>query len=104
VVEELSTEFDDIMPNVRERADGSFEIVFSSNRPTWGHGQAAYGQQDVYTARAWWPSGGWTTPRNLGETVNTAGVEQRATLSRDGKRMYFGRDGDIYVSTRDGKN
>jgi hypothetical protein len=104
VVEELSTEYDDIMPNVRERADGSFEIVFSSNRPTWGRGQAAYGQQDVYTARSWWPTGGWSAPRNLGENVNTAGVEQRATLSRDGKRMYFGRDGDIFLSTRDGKN
>jgi hypothetical protein len=104
VVEELSTEFEDIMPNVRERADGSFEIVFSSNRPTWGRGQAALGGQDVYTARAWWPTGGWTAPRNLGDSVNTAGVEQRATLSKDGKRMYFGRDGDIYMSTRDGRN
>jgi hypothetical protein len=104
VVEELSTEFEDIMPNVRERADGSFEIVFSSNRPTWGRGQAAFGQQDVYSARAWWPTGGWSAPRNLGDTVNTPGVEQRATLSRDGKRMYFGRDGDLFVSTRDGKN
>lgn len=104
VVEELSTEFEDIMPNVRERADGSFEIVFSSNRPTWGRGQAAFGGQDVYTARAWWPTGGWTAPKNLGENVNTAGVEQRATLSHDGKRMYFGRDGDIFMSTRGGKN
>jgi hypothetical protein len=104
VVRELSTEYEDIMPNVRERVDGSFEIVFSSNRPTWGRGQAAFGQQDVYSARAWWPTGGWSAPRNLGDTVNTAGVEQRATLSKDGKRMYFGRDGDIYVSTRDGKN
>jgi hypothetical protein len=34
VVKELSTEFEDIMPNVRARDDGSFEIVFSSNRPT----------------------------------------------------------------------
>jgi hypothetical protein len=104
VVEELSTEFEDIMPNVRERDDGSFEIVFSSNRPTWGRGQAAFGAQDVYTSRSWWPTGSWSAPRNLGEAVNTAGVEQRATLSHDGKRMYFGRDGDIYLSTRDGKN
>jgi hypothetical protein len=104
VVTELSTEFDDIMPNVRERADGTFEIVFASNRPTWGRGQAAFGQQDIYVSRAYWPTGGWSTPRNLGPTVNTAGVEQRSTLSHDGKRLYFGRDGDIFVSTRDGKN
>lgn len=104
VVTELSTEFDDIMPNVRERADGMFEIVFASNRPTWGRGQAAFGQQDIYISKSWWPTGGWSSPKNLGPEVNTAGVEQRSTLSHDGKRLYFGRDGDIYVSTRDGKN
>jgi hypothetical protein len=103
VMEELSTEFDDIMPNVREREDGSFEIVFSSNRPTWGLGQAAFGGQDVYYARSWWLTGLWSEPRNLGEAVNTAGVEQRSTLSKDGKRLYFGRDGDIFMSTRVGK-
>jgi hypothetical protein len=78
--------------------------LFSGNRPTWGRGKAAFGQQDVYTSRAYWPTGGWTAPKNLGENVNTAGTEQRATLSHDGMRMYFGRDGDIYVSTRDGKH
>ncbi|HTU64743.1 MAG TPA: hypothetical protein VMF52_02230 [Steroidobacteraceae bacterium] len=102
VVKELSTEFDDIMPNVRETEDGSFEIVFASNRPTWGRGQAAFGQQDIYISRAYWPTGGWSAPKNLGENVNTAGVEQRSTLSADGKRLYFGRDGDIFMSTRDG--
>ena len=40
----------------------------------------------------------------IGETVNTAGVEQRSTLSKDGKRLYFGRDGDIFMSTRSGKH
>lgn len=104
VVAELSTEFEDIMPNVRERDDGSFEIVYSSNRPTWGRGQAAFGQQDVYISRSWWPTGSWSAPRNLGDAVNTAGVEQRSTLSHDGARLYFGRDGDIFMSTRKGKH
>jgi hypothetical protein len=103
VVAELSTEFEDIMPNVHERADGSFEIVFSSNRPTWGRGQAAFGGQDVYVSRSWWPTGSWSAPRNLGGAVNTAGVEQRSTISHDGNRLYFGRDGDIFMSTRTGK-
>src|SRR5689334_8456894 len=102
VVKELSTEHEDIMPNVRERDDGSFEIVFSSDRPTWGHGQPAKGKQDVYISYAWWPTGRWSAPRNLGDAVNTAGVEQRATLSADGQRLYFGRDGDIFVSQRPG--
>jgi hypothetical protein len=102
VVKELSTEFEDIMPNVRARDDGSFEIVFSSNRPTWGRNQRANGGQDVYIAQSWWLTGRWSEPRNLGDAVNTAGVEQRATLSADGKRLYFGRDGDIFVSRRSG--
>jgi len=104
VVEGVSTEFEDIMPNVRVRDDGFFEMVFSSNRPTWGNGQPAKGQQDVYISYAVWPTGKWSAPRNLGDAVNTPGVEQRATLSADGKRMYFGRDGDIYVSQRSGRH
>lgn len=101
VVAELSVPgYDDIMPNVRERDDGSFEIVFSSNRPTWGRDQKAFGGQDVYISRSWWPIGFWAQPLNLGTAVNTAGNEQRATLSHDGKRLHFGRDGDIYVSER----
>ena len=98
VVTELSTpDYDDIMPNVRARDDGSFEVVYSSNRPTWGHGTPAHGGQDVYYARSWTLVGEWTTPQNL-ESVNTAGMEQRSTLSADGKRLYFGRDGDIYTA------
>jgi hypothetical protein len=58
----------------------------------------------VYVSRSWWLTGSWSAPRNLGETVNTAGVEQRSTLSKDGKRLYFGRDGDIFMSTRSGKH
>jgi hypothetical protein len=104
IIQELSTEFEDIMPNVRDREDGSFEIVFSSNRPTWGRGQPAFGAQDVYIARSWWLTGAWSAPKNLGETVNTAGIEQRSTLSKDGKRLYFGRDGDIFMSTRNDKH
>jgi len=102
VVRELSTEFEDIMPNVRARDDGSFEIVFSSNRPTWGRNYPAKGGQDVYISQSWWLTGRWSTPVNLGEAVNTPGVEQRATLSADGKRLYFGRDGDLFVSGRSG--
>ena len=97
----LSTpDFEDIMPNVRVSEGGALEMVFSSNRPTWGRNQAAFGGQDVYVAYSWWPSKGWTAPQNLGAAVNTAGIEQRATLSRDGRRLYFGRSGDIYMSER----
>ncbi len=102
-IAELSTkDYEDIMPNVRVREDGALEMVFSSNRPTWGGKQAAFGGQDVYVAYSWWPTKGWSAPQNLGPAVNTAGVEQRATLSHDGQRLYFGRNGDIFTSNRKG--
>lgn len=97
----LNSELDDFMPNVRPRERGGFEIVFNSSRPTWGrHNASAYGSQDVYTSYAWLPTGPWASPINLGENVNTAGAETRATISGDGRRLHFGRDGDIYVSYR----
>jgi hypothetical protein len=42
----------------------------------------------------------WSTPVNLGGNVNTLGNETRASLSGDGHRLHFGRDGDVYVSER----
>lgn len=99
-VDGLNTSGADIMPNVRERDFGGYEIVFSSNRPSSKASGTAYGQQDVYMAFAWFLPGPWTQPVNVGKGVNTEGVEQRSTLSADGKRLYFGRDGDIYVSER----
>lgn len=100
-IDALSTpNFEDIMPNVRVRPEGVLEMVFSSNRSTWGSNQAAFGGQDVYIAYSWSATTGWTAPKNLGTAVNTGGTEQRATLSHDGKRLYFGRDGDIFLSER----
>jgi hypothetical protein len=101
VVASLSSPYEDFMPNVRPRDNGGFEIVFNSDRPTWGRkGEKAYGGQDVYTSTAWWLPGYWTSPTNLGPNVNTEASETRATLSSDGKRLHFGRSGDIYVSER----
>lgn len=90
-VDRLSTEFDDRMPNVRK--DGR-EIVFSSNRP------GGYGGQDVYISTRRSVFLPWSAPINAGPNVNTAGNETRASLSGDGRRLHFGRDGDIYVSNR----
>lgn len=96
VIDALSSPSEDVMPNVREREHGGYEIVFSSNRP----GGAGENTQDVYMAFAWFLPGPWSRPVNVGDGVNKGGNEQRATLSQDGKRLYFGRDGDIYVSER----
>lgn len=96
VVRSLSTEYEDMMPNIRVREDAGFEVVFNSNRP-----DGAQGGQDVYWS---WVErldrDNWRTPQNLGPSINTAGSETRATLSADGQRLNFGRDGDIYTSER----
>jgi len=92
-INELSTGFDDRMPNVSK--DG-LEIVFSSNRNDLG----GLGAQDVYISRRECTEDPWGPPVNAGPNVNTAGSETRATMSWDRKRLYFGRDGDVYTSTR----
>ena len=103
----LSTpDFHDLMPNVRERPEGGYEMVFSSDRTRSPLGSAPKGGQDVYMSFAWFLPGPWTPPVNLGDAINTDGTEQRATLSHDGKRLYFGRvpangTSDIYVSERE---
>lgn len=96
-VVELNTEFDDRMPNVR--SDG-LEIVFSSLRPTDAKGMTAFGNFDVYVARRRNTMKPFSAPVNLGPNVNTAGSETRSTISWDHKRLYFGRDGEIYSSSR----
>jgi hypothetical protein len=96
-VRELNTEFDDRMPNVR--SDG-LEVVFSSTRPTDAQGTAAFGSFDVYVSRRHNTKQPWSAPVNLGPNVNSPGSETRSTISWDGRRLYFGRDGDIYSSTR----
>ena len=85
------------MPNVS--ADG-LEIVFSSLRPTDARGTKSLGNFDVYASRRSSTKKRWSEPINLGRNVNSAGSETRPTISWDGGRLYFGRDGDIYVSTR----
>ena len=39
-------------------------------------------------------------PVNLGANVNTAGSETRSSISADRKRLYFGRDGEIFMAKR----
>lgn len=93
LVAELSTPAHDFMPNVRK--DG-LEIVFNSNRG----GAGSFGGQDVYGATRASTSDPWSAPVNLGSAVNTGGNETRSSLSWDGRRLHFGRDGEIFVSTR----
>lgn len=84
----------DMMPNVSRNG---LEVVFNSTRSASG----AQGGQDIYRSTRSSTAEPWSTPVNLGTAVNTAGAETRASLSGDGHRLTFGRDGDIYVSTRE---
>lgn len=90
-VAELSTSADDRMPNVRK--DG-LEVVFSSNRQ-------GFNGQDIYVATRASTSHPWNAPVRIDNTaINTAADETRASLSGDGTRLYFGRSGDVFYSTR----
>ena len=83
--------YDDFMPNV---SSSGREIVFASSRP------GGLGASDIYTSTRGYYSRTWREPVNLGPTVNSIAGESRPSLSRDGERLYFGRNGDIYVSQR----
>jgi hypothetical protein len=98
-VAELSTAADDRMPNVRR--DG-LEIVFSSNRD-----KADAFDQDIYVATRPDTASPWSPPQRIdNDAINTAASETRASLSSDGRRLYFGRKldssdpGDVFTSTR----
>ena len=92
VVAELSTaDRDDAMPNVRK--DG-LEMVFTSNRPG---GSGAF---DIWSSSRTSVSDAWGAPVNLGAHVNTAAGETRPSMSWRADRLYFGRAGEIFVSTR----
>lgn len=96
-VGELNTAANDGQPNLRR--DG-LEIFFFSNRP----GAAG---NDIYAATRASTSDPWSTPVNLGPSVNSDASETRPSLSWDGTTLYFGSDrsggegsSDHYVTTR----
>ena len=57
-------------------------LLFDASR------EAGYGMHDLYVS---FPDGqgGWTAARNLGPAVNTAADERRASVSNDGKYLFF---------------
>ena len=96
LVAELSTASIEGQPNLRR--DG-LEIFFFSNRQ---------GNNDIYSATRASVTDPWSTPTNLGPTVNSSASETRPSLSWDGTTLYFGSnrpggegDSDHYVTTRE---
>lgn len=70
------------------------------------HGNNSLGEEDLYVSLKD-ETGEWSTPINLGPTINTEGFEISPFLSKDGKTLFFasnGHDGygdaDIFMSTR----
>jgi hypothetical protein len=68
-------------------------LIFHSNR------EGGFGSWDLYISFKN-QNGEWLNPINMGKDINTIGAEESATLSPDGKYMFFTRDGKAYwVST-----
>jgi Tol biopolymer transport system component len=71
--------------------DGSY-MLFESDRP------GGFGATDIYISLK--KDNAWTTPVNLGPTINTKAYEVAAKVSPDGKYLFFDRpqktEQDIY--------
>jgi hypothetical protein len=100
LVDGVNSAVDDARPNVR--TDG-LEMVFDSVRP------GGLGGPDIWVSSRATVQSAWSAPVNPGAPINSPQGESRASLSRDGERLYFGSarpggDGgsDIYVATHDG--
>ena len=97
----INSASDDGAPTISK--DG-LSLYFSSNR-AGGHGNF-----DLYVATRPSRSDAWSTPVNLGQTVNTSADQWASSLSADGLELYFCDwhvympngygNGDIWVSTR----
>jgi len=97
-VAELNTPHRETRPKVRR--DG-LEILFTSDRP------GSLGGVDLWTSTRPTTSDNWSTPINLGPTVNTEFNDRAPYLSDDGLSLIFVSDrpggfsgNDLYVSTR----
>ena len=87
----LNTTFEDQQPNVSR--DG-LTIVFASNRG---------GNMDIYMSTRSSLTSDWSAPRNLSTQFSfptAASAETRPSLSWDQKRLYYGADGQAYLSLR----
>jgi ankyrin repeat protein len=64
-------------------------LIFSVDRPD------GFGQGDLYISFRD-ATDRWTTPKNMGDKINSAYNENCPMLSPDGKFLFFTRNGDIY--------
>jgi hypothetical protein len=80
-------------------ADGLALFLYSSR-------SGGYGSNDIWVARRPTTNDPWSTPVNLGPTVNTSSSECCPSISADGRMLFFGsnRSGsagnDLWMTTR----
>jgi hypothetical protein len=98
IVAELNSRYRETHPTVRR--DG-LEIIFVSNRP------GSLGGVDLWTSTRPTTADNWSTPVNLGPTVNTTFDDRAPYLSDDGLTLILVSDRpdslggtDLYISTR----
>jgi Tol biopolymer transport system component len=100
LVPELSSPLVDLRPALRH--DG-LEVYLNSNRV------GTLGGFDLWVSTRGNILGNWSTPVNLGNTINTGSSEMFPALSSDGKTLYFNserikdppsEDLDLYMTTR----
>lgn len=98
LVTELSSAGGDSRPSIRH--DG-LEIFLQSDRA------GTTGVLDLWVATRESTLDAWSTPVNLGNTINTTFLEQNPYLSSDGETLFFASDRpggfggpDLYMTTR----
>jgi ankyrin repeat protein len=72
--------------------DRQGDVYFAGQAPD------SRGMQDIYLAR--FSGGKYEKPVNLGEPINSAGVEDTPFIAPDGSYLLFERDYDLWVSFR----
>lgn len=105
LVTELSSPLTDARPSIRH--DG-LEIFLHSDRLGSNVSPTGSLTLDLWVATRASTLDAWSTPVNLGNTMNSAFLEQHPYLSSDGSTLFFTSDRpggfggpDIYMSTRE---
>jgi Tol biopolymer transport system component len=75
-------------------SEDELTLVFSSLR------SGGWGSSDIYTSTRANTADAWSTPMNLGSTVNTVYPEVAPDISCDGLRMYFQGGADLVYTER----
>lgn len=96
----VNTRFSEKQPSLS--SDGRM-LYFSSNRP------GGYGEYDLWMSVRK-EDGSWSTPENLGDSINSSGFDQSPFIHPDNRTLYFSSNGwpgmgayDIFLSRRIGE-